>query len=135
MPTFARVTQSGAIVGTPAYMAPEQLNGQEVDPRTDVFAFGVLMYEYACGAHPFDAPSMLARAGRVLGTDPDSVTRHRLDLPPAFIAVVERCLRKNPAERFASAERHRRGARPGDDRSCRRRRYGITPGGASTSSW
>jgi serine/threonine protein kinase len=101
--TFVRVTQSGAIIGTPAYMAPEQLNGQDVDPRTDVFAFGVLMYEYACGAHPFDAPSMLARAGRVLGTAPDSVTRHRTDLPATFVEVVERCLRKSPIERFDSA--------------------------------
>src|SRR6202008_2801297 len=89
--TFVRVTQSGAIVGTPAYMAPEQLNGGEVDPTADGFAFGVLRYEFACGAPPFDAPSMLARAGRVLGPEPDSVNRHRLDLPPAFLAVVERC--------------------------------------------
>jgi serine/threonine protein kinase len=100
---MARLTQSGAIVGTPAYMAPEQLNGEEIDPRTDVFAFGVLIYEYACGAHPFAAPSMLARAGRILGTDPDSAIRHRPDLPPVFLAMVERCLRKNPGERFASA--------------------------------
>ena len=45
------------MVGTPAYMAPEQINGQPVDARADVFAFGVLIYEYACGVHPFEAPN------------------------------------------------------------------------------
>lgn len=97
------VTQAGAVIGTPAYMAPEQLNGQPADLRTDVFAFGVLMYEYATGRHPFDAPTAIARAGRVLAATPDPVTRHRPDLPPALVSVLDRCLAKAPDERFASA--------------------------------
>jgi serine/threonine protein kinase len=101
--TIGTVTRPGIIVGTPAYMAPEQLNGLEVDARTDVFSLGVLIFEYACGAHPFEAPSMLARAGRALTTDPDPMSRYRHDLPPVLIAVVERCLHRNPADRFASA--------------------------------
>src|SRR4029077_5266969 len=49
----ARATVAGALVGTPAYMSPEQLNGQPADTRSDVFAYGVVVYEYASGAHPF----------------------------------------------------------------------------------
>ena len=48
-----RITQPGMLIGTPAYMAPEQINGLPVEPRADVFAVGVLLYEYASGAHPF----------------------------------------------------------------------------------
>src|SRR4029079_14401061 len=50
-----RITQPGMLIGTPAYMAPEQINGLPVDARADVFALGVLLYEYACGTHPFAA--------------------------------------------------------------------------------
>ena len=97
------VTQAGAVVGTPAYMAPEQLNGQPADLRTDVFAFGVVMYEYATGRHPFDAPTPLARAGRVLAAAADPLTSLRGDLPVGFTTAIERCLAKAPDERFASA--------------------------------
>jgi len=61
-----RMTQPGTLIGTPAYMAPEQINGLPVDARADVFAFGVLLYEYACGAHPFAASTALATVARVL---------------------------------------------------------------------
>src|SRR5262249_22548184 len=63
------VTQPGVVVGTPAYMAPEQINGTAVDARADVFAYGVLMYEYACGVHPFEGGSPLAVVARVLESD------------------------------------------------------------------
>jgi len=97
------VTHAGAVVGTPAYMAPEQLNGQPADLRTDVFAFGVLMYEYATGRHPFDAPTAIARAGRVLTAEPEPLARYRADLSAALVSVIDRCLAKAPDERFASA--------------------------------
>ena len=63
------MTQPGMLIGTPAYMAPEQINGLPVDARADVFAFGVLLYEYACGAHPFAAATALATVARVLESD------------------------------------------------------------------
>jgi hypothetical protein len=84
-------------------MAPEHLNGQPADLRTDVFAFGVLMYEYATGRHPFDAPTAIARAGRVLTAEPEPVGRYRADLPASLVSVLDRCLAKAPDERFASA--------------------------------
>lgn len=97
------VTQAGAVLGTPAYMAPEQLNGQLADARTDVFACGVLLYEYAAGRHPFDAPTAIARAGRVLEATPEPLVRLRADLPLPIVSVVERALAKAPSDRFASA--------------------------------
>jgi hypothetical protein len=78
------LTRTGVIVGTPAYMAPEQLRHETVDARADVFAFGVLMYEYACGVHP-----LRAHAPR--------------EIPGALGAAIARCLREVPAERYASA--------------------------------
>jgi hypothetical protein len=96
------VTQPGAVIGTPSYMAPEQLTGQPVDVRTDVFAFGVLMYEYVTGSHPFDAPTAIARAGRVLEATPAPVSHRRPDLPARLMQAIDRCLLKPPAARFGS---------------------------------
>ena len=96
-------TQPGMLVGTPAYMAPEQLNGQSADPRTDVFSFGTLLYEYSCGTHPFEGGTPLAVAARVLESDARPVDTLRPDMPAALATVIERCLRKAPAERWGSA--------------------------------
>ncbi len=98
-----RVTEPGLLVGTPAYMAPEQLNGAPADARSDVFAFGVLMYEYASGVHPFDAPTPLAMAGRILEAAALPLERVRPDVPAQAAAVVDRCLRKSPLERWPTA--------------------------------
>jgi predicted Ser/Thr protein kinase len=98
-----RVTLPGAIVGTPAYMAPEQLKGGTIDARTDVFSYGVLMYEYATGVHPFAAQTPLALAARVLESEPRSIQEVRSDVPHQIAVVVERSLQKLPADRFQSA--------------------------------
>jgi hypothetical protein len=99
----AMATMAGAWVGTPAYMAPEQLNGQPVDARADVFAFGVVVYEYACGAHPFEAPTPIGLVARVLESDARPIADRTRHVPADVASVVDRCLRKSPAERFASA--------------------------------
>lgn len=99
----SHVTQPGALIGTPAYLSPEQLNGQPADARTDVFALGVLLYEYACGVHPFEAATPLARAGRVLEAEPEPLGLRRRDLPSWLVEPIDRCLRKRPADRFATA--------------------------------
>src|SRR5205085_5073570 len=98
-----RITQPGALIGTPAYMAPEQLNGGEAGPPADVFAFGVLLYELATGVHPFAAPTALGVTARILEAEPRPVESLRPDLPAVVAHVIERCVRKGPAERFASA--------------------------------
>lgn len=97
------LTVPGAIMGTPTYMAPEQLNGQRADNRTDVFALGVLLYEYASGTHPFHADGALAVVSRILESEPTPLERLRLDLPRSLVAVITRCLQKPPADRFRSA--------------------------------
>jgi len=99
--TFA--TDPGFVVGTPAYMAPEQINGGEVDARADVFAFGVLLYEHACGVHPFGGSTPLAIVARVLDSDARPLDSRRSELPGGIAAVVARCLQKAPADRFRSA--------------------------------
>jgi serine/threonine-protein kinase len=98
----ARMTLPGMLVGTPAYMAPEQINGLQVDARADVFAFGVLLYEYACGAHPFAAPAAVATMARVLESEARPLAS-RADVSDGLARVVGRCLQKAPADRFGSA--------------------------------
>ena len=100
--TRTQLTQAGAAVGTPGYMAPEQLSGGTVDARTDIFAFGVLAMELATGEHPFgpDSAAMLRRMTQLMEGKP-------LSSPatwgsPALEAVARRCLRADPAERYAS---------------------------------
>jgi predicted Ser/Thr protein kinase len=97
-----RVTQPGMLIGTPAYMAPEQINGLPVDARADVFAVGVLLYEYASGAHPFAASTALATVARVLESDARPLLS-RADVPSRVADVIARCLEKAPADRFGSA--------------------------------
>ena len=99
----SRVTQPGAVAGTPAYMAPEQINGGGGDPRVDVFAFGVVLYEYACGTHPFAAATPLATAARILESDAAPVAERCPELPGVLVDVIERCLQKAPADRFGTA--------------------------------
>jgi hypothetical protein len=91
----------GALAGTPAYMAPEQIEGGAVSPATDVFAFGVLMYEWISGTHPFQAGSSLATLARVVESTPEPL-EHRAHAPAWLSDVIARCLCKTPADRYAS---------------------------------
>src|SRR5262245_2156085 len=95
-----RVTRDGALVGTPGYMAPEQLKGGKIDARTDIFSFGVLMYEYASGVHPFDGDTDIDRMARVLESEPRDIREFRPDLPELVKFAIGRCLKENAAERF-----------------------------------
>jgi serine/threonine-protein kinase len=99
----AFLTQPGAFMGTPAYMSPEQLNGQRADARADVWAFGVLLYEYASGAHPFEAPTAAARIRRIFDGAMDPIESRRSDLPASIVNVIGRSLSTSPSERYASA--------------------------------
>jgi hypothetical protein len=99
----AFVTEPGLLVGTPAYMAPEQLNGGIVDARSDVFAFGAVMYEFISGVHPFAAATPLATVARLLESEARPLSDRVPQAPSAVVECVTRCLRKAPADRFGSA--------------------------------
>ncbi len=98
-----RLTLPGAVIGTPAYMAPEQLNGGAADARTDVFALGVVLYELATGVHPFEAATPMGIAARVIESQPTPLQALRPDLGAGLAAVIDRAMRKAPEDRFATA--------------------------------
>lgn len=91
-------TIPGTIVGTLGYMAPEQIRGGEVDQRTDIFAFGVVLYEMLSGTRPFRGDS----PGDVLASILRDEPKHLIGAPPAIAQIVERCVAKPPAQRFQS---------------------------------
>jgi eukaryotic-like serine/threonine-protein kinase len=94
------LTEDGAIVGTPAYMAPEQLRGQTVDARSDVWALGVMLYEIASGIRPFAGKTAFEVTSAILSQQPTPLP---VKTPIAFQAVIERCLEKEPQKRYADA--------------------------------
>ncbi len=99
--TGSNLTKSTDRFGTPNYMAPEQVVGQEVDQRTDVFAFGVILYELLCGCRPFRGDNDMTVLYAILNESPEPVTRYRPETPPWLITAVETCLQKTPAERYS----------------------------------
>jgi serine/threonine protein kinase len=100
MPTVTRLTEPGTAPGTPGYMAPEQLNRGEIDARVDLFAFGVLAWELATAEHPFGS-NPAAMIARMVEGRPATLSR-QLSIP-ALDAVVRRCLRISPDDRYPSA--------------------------------
>src|SRR5246127_4793777 len=97
------LTAQGTIVGTLQYMAPEQLEGKEVDARTDIFAFGVVVYEMATGKKAFEGKSQASVIGAILETDPPLMSSLQPMTPPALDRVVKTCLAKEPDGRWQTA--------------------------------
>jgi serine/threonine-protein kinase len=98
------LTQVGAQIGTPAYMAPEQIRGDEVDARTDVYAAGVLLYEALTARHPFEAESEYELLKGHLESPPPRLSARRRNVPASLEPIVEKALAKKPADRYASAK-------------------------------
>ena len=100
--TSGRLTQLGSSLGTPAYMAPEQAGGEQLDHRADLYAWGVVAYELLAGRHPFEStsPQELARAH--MSETPRPLQEIAPGLPPGLTALVMRCLAKDPAARPSS---------------------------------
>lgn len=98
------LTQRGLIVGTPGYMSPEQVLGRHVDFRTDLFAFGVLIYELAAGVNPFAAPTVSGTFARILDVEPPPVSTVRPHDLPDLDRALATCLRKDPGDRYQSTE-------------------------------
>jgi Tol biopolymer transport system component len=101
--TAAAVTDPGAVMGTVGYMAPEQVRGQATDARTDLFAFGAVLYEMISGRRAFQRETAADTMTAILNEDPPEITGTRTEMSPALERLVRHCLEKNPAERFQSA--------------------------------
>ena len=94
------LTLMGAVMGTPSAMSPEQALGKPVDARADVFAFGALLYEMAAGKPAFLGTTIQETLDKVLHREPEPLGRVRRDLPADFVRIVDKALRKDPAERY-----------------------------------
>jgi serine/threonine protein kinase len=97
------LTTAGTMVGTIQYMSPEQIEGKEADTRSDLFAFGAVLYEMVTGSRPFQGKSQLSVASAILEKDPERLSAIQPLTPPAFEHVVTTCLAKNPDERYQTA--------------------------------
>jgi eukaryotic-like serine/threonine-protein kinase len=96
-------TDAGTLLGTVGYMSPEQVRGQPVDHRSDIFAFGAVLYEMLCGRRAFRGHSAVETLHAILKEDPPPLTQTNRQLPPALERIVVHCLEKTPEERFQSA--------------------------------
>ncbi|HMA11510.1 MAG TPA: protein kinase, partial [Steroidobacteraceae bacterium] len=102
IPTGSR-TQLGTVLGSPKYMAPEQVTGQPTDGRTDIFALGVVLYEMLTGATPFNGDNLSAIMYQVLNAEPAPPSTLNPRVPPAFDRIVSRALAKRPEDRYPTA--------------------------------
>ncbi|HTP71789.1 MAG TPA: protein kinase [Burkholderiaceae bacterium] len=97
-------TQVGAVMGTPQYMSPEQTRGEKLDGRSDLFSAGIVLYQMVTGERPFKGESLVAVATRIANDPPPPLAQRRPDAPASLRRVVERCLAKQPSQRFQSGK-------------------------------
>ena len=98
-----RLTEAGSTLGTAGYMSPEQVQGQEVDHRSDIFSLGVVLYELFTGQLPFKGIHSAALTYEIVNTDPPPVTNAKPGLDPDLDRIVAECLQKDPADRYQAA--------------------------------
>ena len=94
------LTEDGLIVGTTAYMSPEQAEGRKIDSRSDVFSFGSVLYEMATGRRAFQRDTTTRTLAAIVGEDPEPADRMHGDMPPELVRAIDRCLRKDPQRRW-----------------------------------
>jgi tRNA A-37 threonylcarbamoyl transferase component Bud32/tetratricopeptide (TPR) repeat protein len=97
-----QLTHTGMAMGTAGYLPPEQIRGEKVDLRADIFSYGVLSYELLAGSRPFQADNMSAVLFQIIGQEPAALSSVWPACPPALERIVKKSLAKNPAERYAS---------------------------------
>jgi TolB-like protein/tRNA A-37 threonylcarbamoyl transferase component Bud32 len=129
-------TQAGMVMGTPAYMSPEQLAGRPVDHRTDIFSLGILLYEMSSGQRPFTGGNSIELASAILRDVPRPLDAGRADVPATLVTLVQRCLEKDRDRRTQTAREVARElgeiarrptprSRPADDSTARRAAEGF----------
>jgi serine/threonine protein kinase len=99
----AHLTEVGTIVGTVPYMAPEQIEGREVDSRTDIFAFGVVLFEMLSGRRPFAGESRASLMAAIVSAEPPALSSLQPEVPAPLERVIRRCMAKDPEERWQTA--------------------------------
>jgi serine/threonine protein kinase len=100
----ARLTESGVLLGTVSYMSPEQATGRgELTHLADIFSLGVVLYEMTTGRLPFEGETYFQTIEGIKKRAPSPIKKHRKDVPDVLAAIIERMLRKNPAERYQSS--------------------------------
>src|ERR1017187_7014554 len=102
-PTITQRTEPGVVMGTVGYMSPEQVRGKTADHRSDIFAFGTILYETVTGKQTFRKPTSAETMTAILNEDPPSISQITAATPPGLQRVVHRCLEKSPEQRFQSA--------------------------------
>ena len=100
----SEITTTGQMLGTPAYMPPEQFTGAPIDGRADLFSLGVILYSLAAGEQPFLGETMTAVSYKVVHVDPIPPSKLNPAIPPALEGVILKCLAKNPAARYQTGE-------------------------------
>ncbi len=97
------LTKAGKIVGTVSYMSPEQARGEQVDVRSDIFSFGILLYRMATGEFPFSGPSQVETLAKILETKHEPPSGKKTGIPLELERIIDKCLQKNPNDRYQSA--------------------------------
>ena len=103
LPTATHGTEAGVVMGTAGYMSPEQVRGTALDPRSDIFSFGAILYEMLSGKRAFHGDTAADAMSAILKEDPPDLNETNRNVSPALERVVQHCLEKNPEERFHSA--------------------------------
>jgi eukaryotic-like serine/threonine-protein kinase len=103
LPTMTQATEAGAVMGTAGYMSPEQVRGAAVDPRSDIFSFGAILYEMISGKRAFHRDTPADTMSAILKEDPPELSETNRNVSPALERIVQHCLEKNPEQRFHSA--------------------------------
>src|SRR6202167_2176764 len=103
LPTQTQATEAGVVMGTAGYMSPEQVRGTAVDPRSDIFSFGAILYEMLSGKRAFHGETAADTMSAILREDPPELNETNRNVSPALERMVQHCLEKNPEQRFHSA--------------------------------
>src|SRR5207253_10694477 len=103
LPTGIAGTEPGVVLGTVGYMAPEQVRGRPADARSDIFAFGAILYEMLSGKRAFHGDSAADTMSAILREDPPDLSVTNQNVSPGLERIVRHCLEKNPEQRFHSA--------------------------------
>ncbi|HSE41972.1 MAG TPA: protein kinase [Acidobacteriota bacterium] len=101
-PEAKDMTETGVVLGTITYMSPEQVTGRKVDRRSDIFAFGTVLYEMLSGKRPFGGETQIEIMHAILKADPSDLSQSNGNIPPSLERIVRRCLEKDPNQRFQS---------------------------------